>query len=175
MRKFRSLTWLTLAAALAVTSCESNPYPQTGSIEDKARPPVKPIPVPYGLELPGVFVFRERETASYTINAWVPADGELKVEAFDLPPGAVFDAATLTLSWTPGPTDGNDPNDPTAEMRAYPVRFLLSNPKEPIVVIEKAGVIQVFNAPDPVPSPSPSPAPSFAPQSSDQNPEGFQS
>ena len=83
-----------------------------------------PSPVPahessLGLSMPAVMEFNEGTKSEYLITAWAPSPGTPVVQVNNLPSGAIFDATTGKISWTPGFGAAIDHNDPLVGLGIY--------------------------------------------------------
>lgn len=130
--------------AFVLVGCQVDPFPaNTPLAVDK--PNTRPIDKPWGIEVSERMEFYEGSRNDYAVKAHVPPPATPRIAVVDLPVGATFDSVTGTLSWLPDYAAGNDPRDPTAESRTYPVRVLLSSSSEPQSVMEKQVSLVVYN------------------------------
>lgn len=106
MKRSKSLSFavcVTLATALGLLGCDSNPYPADANLVPKPPPVVAPKPEPeksYELDAPSTVTCNAQLLCKIPIQYGVTGDDA--VLTFDgLPDGAVFDSNTNQILWRP--------------------------------------------------------------------------
>lgn len=149
LSRWNSLGW-GLVAALAVVGCSNNPYPSSKDAQfSKTRPEVQRIFPALSLQVPSLMEFNEGEAGEFPIIANAGRSMGV-VTVTDLPGTATFDPETRKISWTPTFFDGNDPNNPDADSRSYPVTVRLFSESDANAVIERQIVLLVRNVKRPM-------------------------
>ncbi len=118
-----------LILLLALTGCESDPYPSVGK---KYKGPAEETKDPadaLSMTLSGQYEFYEGKITDFRIRAEAPAPYAPIIKVEGLPAGAKFDEEKFVFSWEPGYFDGNLPGDPTIKTRTYPITVWLSSTK----------------------------------------------
>lgn len=132
-----------LTALLVSTACTQNPFPTSGRVVQ--REPEKPAPVvpPLILDTPETVEVMEGQLSEFAIGASVPAPGKPLLAIQGLPEGAVYDANTGKVSWTPGFQAANDPRDLSVIVRTYPLKLQLSSSEDPVTITQRSTLLVV--------------------------------
>jgi hypothetical protein len=139
-----------LTTVLLVAACKQNPFPETGRIVQ--REPEKPAPVvpPLVLDVPESTEVLEGQLLEIVVGASVPAPGKPLVSVQGLPPGAVFSAETMKITWTPGFEAANDARDPNVILRTYPLHMMLSSSEDPVTITQRSTLLVVRDVQQPM-------------------------
>lgn len=133
-----------------LVGCNKNPYPDKGiiSVTQPAEPedvrPAISVDIPDNVEL------KEGSEGQVTIRAVVPKPGVPVITFEKLPEGAVWDPATMTLSWKPGFEMGNAPNDPQVKVMVYPVVVWVRSSQDEVQAVRKSMNLIVHDTPRPI-------------------------
>ena len=120
---------LGLAALGLLAGCHSNPYDK---MQDRLTPQpvvVRPAAPVFDIEAPEVVDMTEGEASNFRIKARV-LSGDPVVTFEGLPKGAVYDAATGEVHWTPPMGAAVDPSNPLSTTNSYQVRIFLTSTEE---------------------------------------------
>lgn len=110
-----------------LAACEKDPYPSVGGVRQEARDEQRDVPETISMTVEKKYEFNEGKRSSFKVGVFVQAPGRADLVVKNLPQGAEFDPATFTISWLPGPYQGNDVSDPTKKTRVYNIELLLRN------------------------------------------------
>lgn len=115
-----------LILTMILMGCEKDPYPEGGVRKEPRQEQQEPRDN-FGMTVERSYDFKEGKRKSFKIGVFVEAPGKPDLTVKNLPEGAEYDPETFTITWMPGPFQGNDLSDPTIKSRKYFIDLLLRN------------------------------------------------
>lgn len=143
--KMKSLFILSLLM-LALTACESDPFPKEGQIVNTDEPTRRHVPPPYTIDVLSTLQFKEGTERSYPLRFFVPSGSA--VYSFEgLPDGMTYDEVKQKITWQPDFDAANDPNDPKVKIRRIPMEIWLRSSLDENTAIKKDVVLEIKDTP----------------------------
>ncbi len=118
-----------------LVSCAQDPFKNL-TVGDSPQQVIDHL-APYSIDLPPILNFLEGEEREFEVFVRVPETGTPMLTVKGLPAGASFDETNFVLKWKPSLQSANDPNNPLATVRTYPVTFYLSSTEDPQTTVER--------------------------------------
>lgn len=112
---------------LSLFSCEKDPYPEKGGFRGEPREEQRELPATLSLTNEKTYEFDEGKSREIKFGVFAQPPGKPDLTVKNLPEGAVFDPESFSITWKPGPFQGNDISDPTKKTQVYTIELLLRN------------------------------------------------
>lgn len=134
-----------------IVGCGQDPYADMNGLSDSPqgkKENKQPFENPHEpvllIDSPAYFSFVEGAESKHHFYIQVPETGTPVITFKNLPQGLVFDAKGVSLTWTPALGLGQDPTDPFANFRTYPLTIQLSSTEMPHRTVEKEVSLLVY-------------------------------
>lgn len=137
---------IALILLVTVVGCNSNPYPEDGTLSRNPPPIRREVSPVFSIVAPAVVEFKENQSKTFKVEYVLPVGAPI-VEVDGLPPKAQFLKDKGEFSWTPDFTAGNDPQNPSVSPRSYQLNLTLRSSVDPIAAVTTNITLLVYDSP----------------------------